>query len=78
MAEAASSLMTSRRRGKRRSTITETRLISVCRQRRRVERLDKFLKRQENRGNRWSSKAVIAGQPNTDRLTSLINSEPSS
>ena len=65
MAKAASSLMTSRRRGKRRSALTETRLTSVCRQRRRVEHLDKSLERQENRDNRWSSKDVI-------RLVSLI------
>ena len=35
------------------------RLTSVCRQRRCVENLDKSLERQENRGNRWSSKDVI-------------------
>ena len=38
------------------------RLTSVCRQRRCVENLDKSLERQENPGNRWSSKDVI-GRP---------------
>ena len=35
------------------------RLTCVCRQRRCVEHLDKAMERQENRGNRWSSKDVI-------------------
>lgn len=38
------------------------RLTSVCRQRRCVKNIDKSLERQENCGDRWSSKDVI-GRP---------------